>query len=267
VRKPLEEVICFRQKKERHPSSDNVFRILRIWQGFIEICRILSIKVLAAIRLASIERGQGLMSILNKLASALHRKDEEPNVELAQKIAQEEDKEAIQELVSNLHNKNKDIQSDCIKVLYEIGAIKPAIIAEYCKEFLNLLEHKNNRLVWGAMTALDSIALEKPDLLYSELPRIIDAANKGSVIVKDHAVGVLIKLCSLEAYANQTFLQLIEQLKGCPTNQLPMYAENAIPIINMKNKALFTETLLNRLIEIEKISKRKRVEKVIKKLS
>jgi hypothetical protein len=207
------------------------------------------------------------MSILNKLASALHRKDEEPNVELAQTIAHDEDKEAVQELVNNLRNKNKVIQSDCIKVLYEIGAIKPEIITAYCKEFLELLEHKNKRLVWGAMTALDSITLDNPRLLYSELPKIIDAANKGSVIVKDHAVGILIKLCSLETYADQTFPQLIEQLKGCPTNQLPMYAENAIPIIKEKNKALFTETLLNRLIEIEKDSKRKRVEKVINRLS
>ena len=203
------------------------------------------------------------MSILNKLASALHRKDEEPNLELAQTIASDENKEAIQELVDNLHNKKKDIQSDCIKVLYEIGAIKPAIIAEYDKEFLELLEHKNNRLVWGAMTALDSITMENPRLLYSELPKIIEAANKGSVIVRDHAVGILIKLCSLEAYADQVFPQLIEQLKDCPTNQLPMYAENASPIVGEKYTVLFTETLLNRLIEIEKDSKRKRVEKVI----
>lgn len=207
------------------------------------------------------------MSILNKLSSALQRKDEEPNVELAQAIAQVEDKEAVQELVNNLHNKNKGIQSDCIKVLYEISAIKPELIAEYSEEFLELLEHKNNRLVWGAMTALDSITLENPRLLSSELPKIIAAANKGSVIVRDHAVGILIKLCSLEGYADQTFPQLIEQLKDCPSNQLPMYAENAIAIITEKNKPLFTETLLNRLIEIEKDSKRKRVEKVIKKLN
>lgn len=206
------------------------------------------------------------MSILNKLSSALQRKDEEPNVELAQAIVQVEDKEAVQELVNNLHNKNKGIQSDCIKVLYEISAIKPDLIAEYSEEFLELLEHKNNRLVWGAMTALDSITLENPRLLASELPKIIAAANKGSVIVRDHAVGILIKLCSLEGYADQTFPQLIEQLKDCPSNQLPMYAENAIAIITEKNKPLFTETLLNRLIEIEKDSKRKRVEKVIMKL-
>lgn len=206
------------------------------------------------------------MSILNKLSSALQRKDEEPNVELAQAIVQVEDKEAVQELVNNLHNKNKGIQSDCIKVLYEISAIKPDLIAEYSEEFLELLEHKNNRLVWGAMTALDSITLENPRLLASELPKIIAAANKGSVIVRDHAVGILIKLCSLEGYAHQTLPQLIEQLKDCPSNQLPMYAENAIAIITEKNKPLFTETLLNRLIEIEKDSKRKRVEKVIMKL-
>lgn len=58
-----------------------------------------------------------------------------------------------------------------------------------------------------------------------------------------------------------------EQLKKCPTNQLPMYAENAIAIVNDNNKALFIKTLSSRLSDIEKDTKRKRVEKLIKKLS
>jgi hypothetical protein len=40
-----------------------------------------------------------------------------------------------------------------------------------------------------------------------------------------------------------------------------------IPIIHDKNKALFVITLTSRLDDIEKDSKRKRVEKVIKKVT
>lgn len=43
-------------------------------------------------------------------------------------------------------------------------------------------------------------------------------------------------------------------------------AENALPVIDQKNKAVFIKTLTARLNEIEKETKRTWVEKVIKKL-
>lgn len=205
------------------------------------------------------------MNVLNKLASSLGRRDEEPNLELAKQIAAEKDNNAVQELIDNLSNKNKDIQNDCIKVLYEIGEIEPSLITSYVKEFLVLLDHKNNRLQWGAMTALSTITFENPKEIYTSLPEIVSAADKGSVITRDYAVNILIKLCSLKPYANDAFELLNEQLRSCPTNQLPMYAENALPVINDKNKKTFIQTLTSRLDEIEKDSKRKRVEKVIKR--
>jgi HEAT repeat protein len=207
------------------------------------------------------------MSILNKLASALDRRDEVPNQELAKQIAAKKDKDAVKELVENLSNKNKDIQSDCIKVLYEIGAIDPSLIAAYYKDFLTLLDSKNNRLQWGAMTALSSITSENPKAIAASLSKIMAAADKGSVITKDHAVNILIRLCSLKEYADNAFALLNEQLLKSPTNQLPMYAENAMSVISEKNKKKFIQTLTSRLDDIDKDTKRKRVEKVIKKVS
>jgi len=45
-----------------------------------------------------------------------------------------------------------------------------------------------------------------------------------------------------------------------------MYAENAMPVINEKNKNVFIKTLMLRLDEIEKETKRRRVEKVVERL-
>jgi HEAT repeat protein len=84
------------------------------------------------------------------LASSLGRRDEGPNVELAQLIAKIDDMSAVKELVENLSNKKSDVQADCIKVLYEIGDKKPKLISGFAKQFLALLGSKNNRLVWGA---------------------------------------------------------------------------------------------------------------------
>ncbi len=205
------------------------------------------------------------MSVLQSLASALGHRDEIPNQELAAAIAANGNEAAIAELLSGLSGKDKGIRSDCIKVLYEIGERRPALIAPHAGVFVSLLDDKNNRLVWGAMTALDAIAAIDPHGIYRFLPEILDAAGKGSVITRDHAVGILIKLCAAGDYADDCFALLAEQLAKCPTNQLPMYAENALPVVKPGNKALFVKVLTDRLPEIEKESKRTRVEKVIRK--
>ena len=205
------------------------------------------------------------MSIINKLSTSLNRRDELPNIKLAKEIADKNDKNAAKELIETLQNKS--LQNDSIKVIYEIGERKPALIAGYAKEMIALLEHKNNRLQWGAMTALHTITLENPKVIYAGLGKIIAAADRGSVITKDYAVNILITLCSIKNYASNAFSLLIEQLKGSPVKQLPMYAEKAMPVINDTNKLLFIKTLVSRLDDIEKDTKRKRVEKVIKKFS
>ena len=176
------------------------------------------------------------MSILLKLASSLNKRDEEPNIKLAQQIVDTKDTKSVDLLIENLSNKDKNIQSDCIKVLYEIGERKAEIISGYGKNFMLLLENKNNRLVWGAMTALDCITEINPKEIYKNLTKILDASNKGSVIIKDHAISILIKLAKHTNYSDEELALLLDQLKDCPTNQLPIYAENSLAIINDKYK-------------------------------
>ncbi len=206
------------------------------------------------------------MSVLDQLSSSLGRRDEEPNLALAKEIVHTQDKKAVNELVNHLSNTTA-IQNDCIKVLYEIGEQKPELISDYLGVFVKLLSSKNNRLQWGAMTALAAITKEKPKEIYAALPGILDAADKGSVITRDQAVNILITLCTIEKYIDSAFKLLIEQILKSPTNQVPMYAERAFPIVNTQNKSLFIQTLTSRLGDIEKDSKRKRVEKLIQKLT
>lgn len=206
------------------------------------------------------------MSVLDKLACAVGRRDEVPNQELARALAKKPDAKAVRELVENLSNKSKDIRHDCIKVLYELGEADPKQIAPYYKEFLAFLDDKNNRMQWGAMTALSSLAHERPKELLASIGKIIDVANKGSVITRDHCVKILVAIGSDKKNTDKVFPLLREQLLQCPTNQLPSYAEQILPLVTEKHKALFIKTLSSRLDEMEKESKRKRVEKVIGKL-
>jgi hypothetical protein len=104
-------------------------------------------------------------------------------------------------------------------------------------------------------------------LVFNSLGKIIAIADKGSVITKDHCVGILLKLSSIEKYNLDAFSLFIDLLQDCPSNQVPMYAEQAIPVINSENKTKFIRTLNDRIPEIEKDAKKKRVEKVIKNIS
>src|SRR4051812_34459547 len=141
------------------------------------------------------------MKIFEKLASSLGRRDEVPNQELAKEIAAGKDRHAVKELFEGLENKSRDIQNDCIKVIYEVGNVDPKLIAGYHAQLLKLLYSKNNRLQWGAMHALNTIALENPGIIYKSLPQLADAAGKGTVITKDNFMWILIKLCSVPKYA------------------------------------------------------------------
>jgi hypothetical protein len=206
------------------------------------------------------------MSIKNQLATSLDRRDEVPNQELAVKLVQTKNKDAIKEVVSLLQDKDKNIQADCIKVLYEIGALQPALIKDYVDDFVKLLSSKNNRLAWGGMTALNYITSERPEAIYKLLPVLIEAAEKGSVITRDNFVMILIRLEENNNYRGKVFPLLLEQLVTCPVNQLPMYAERALPVIDDSNKQAFVTSLQDLLEEMETESKRKRILKVIKAL-
>lgn len=78
------------------------------------------------------------MSILQLLSSSIDRKDKEQNKKLAAEIANQENVEAIKELITNLNSNDKNIQSDCIDTLYETGYRKPELIADYHNDFLKL---------------------------------------------------------------------------------------------------------------------------------
>lgn len=206
------------------------------------------------------------MTVIARLASSLGRRDELPNQELAVEIVTNLDVDSAAELAENLSSKNKDIRHDCIKVLYEVGQRAPSLIAPYANLFVSLLDSKDNRMQWGGMTALNTITLENPEIVFASIPELAAVADKGSVITRDNFVWILIKLSSIPRYSEQILPLLNEQMLSCPSNQLPMYAENALAVMGGAHKAGFVRTLLSRLADFEKDSKRKRVEKVLKRL-
>ena len=207
-----------------------------------------------------------MSAILEQLASASGQKEQDLNIALAQRIVEAKDKSAVKELIAGLEHKTKAIRYDCIKTLYEIAERHPRLISPYAASITALLDAKDNRMQWGAMHALSALLPEIPGTLYEALGKLIDTANKGSVITRDHLVRILTGLSIQQQYQPTTLPLLIEQVLQAPANQAPAYAEQALPVVTPEFSASFIKALQTRLQDIEQDSKRKRIEKVLKKL-
>ncbi len=179
------------------------------------------------------------MTVINQLSSSLGQKGNDANIALANEIAEIENSDAIKELVENLKNKDKKIQADCIKTLYEIAYIKPDLIASYYSEFLGLLSNKNNRLVWGGMIALMTITDLKSKELFASLDLISDTVNKGSTITIDSGVEIYAKLNKYSEYQDKVENLLIDQLWKCSIKQLPKYMEKSTISISSKTQVVY----------------------------
>ncbi len=210
---------------------------------------------------------RNIMNVIKLLSSSLGVNNDIPNQKLAEEIAETNDSEAIKELVETLQtSKDKKLQSDCIKTLYETGYKKPELIAEFLAVFVEFTKSKNNRLVWGSMIAISSIAKIRPKEVHKSLAAIMLAIDKGSVITKDCGVEILAKLAAHSDFEAACFPLLMEQLKFCSLKQFPQYAEKSVIAVNENNKQVFTELLESKIKELEKESQKKRVGKVMKKL-
>jgi hypothetical protein len=205
------------------------------------------------------------MDVLSKLASALDRNDERPNVELAEALVAKPDKKAIADLADALSIGAVAVQNDAIKVLYEIGERAPELVAPHTGAFLALLKSKNNRNVWGAMSAIDTIAGVRAKDIAAHLKDILAAADKGSVIAKDKAMSTLAKLA--QAGEAKAMPALLERLADAAPNQFPMYAELAATAVTPAHKAKLVGILEARLKTIDAAAKKARVEKVLRRLA
>ena len=204
------------------------------------------------------------MSVLVKLAHSLGRRDEVPNQEVARELAAKKDGKGICEIAENLWNKDKNIQADCIKVLYEVGSIDPKLIADYAEDFLKLLRSRNNRLVWGGMTALAEVARANPDAVFKNLEAIKKAMETGSVITVDTAISTLANTAAAgRKYNEAIFPYLLAHLASCRPKEVPQHSEKTLPAVTSFNKAGFIKVLEKRMEDLSG-SGLARVKKVIK---
>ncbi|MFO0968787.1 MAG: hypothetical protein U0793_24800 [Gemmataceae bacterium] len=200
-----------------------------------------------------------MMSVLDKLAFYQNRGDEVPNQELAKALAMAKDRKGIREIAENLWHDNPQVQSDCLKVLYEIGYLEPALIGDWVGDFIKLLGSKNNRLVWGSMIALSTVAEAKAAELFEQRGAIQEAMERGSVITIDNGVKTLALIAAGNAARIKVlFPYLLRHLETCRPKEIPQHAEKT------SNCSRFFQVLEKRLPELTS-AQGARVRRVIKK--
>lgn len=205
-------------------------------------------------------------TVADQLATALGRKDEGPNIALAEKIARTSNADALKDLVLLMKDKNAAIRHDAIQVIYETGERKPELVIPYKKEFLSLFNHPDNWMKWGAMSALYTIAKAKPELLAKDLTGIVEAMDNGSVITRDHGIYILCSVATLKNHHDNCMELLLEQIEKAPVNQAPMYAEKMAEVISSPYIKKLEKVLSSRKDITEIPSKQKRIGKLLRKL-
>ena len=203
-------------------------------------------------------------AILAKIAFYQDRRDEIPNQQLARELAETRNEPGIAEIAAHLQDKHKNIQSDCLKVLYEIGYLVPELIADYANDFLQLLSSKNNRLLWGSMIALATIADQRADEIWPHVEDIIQTVETGSVITTVWGIKTLaILAASGSERRDKIFPFLLEQLRTCIPRDVPTHAENMLCAVDDTAKVEFLAILASREPELSpaQLTRLKRVQR------
>jgi hypothetical protein len=204
------------------------------------------------------------MSVLNKIAYYLNRRDEVPNQELARELAQTRNLADIRTIAGNLWNREPNIASDCLKVLYELGYLVPELVSEFVDDFIKLLKHRNNRMVWGGMIALSTIASLQADKIFPHLDEIKKTMAAGSVITNDAGMKTLTAVAAQnDEYRRAIIPYLLERLADSRPVDAPRYAEVILTAVGPADKVEFIR-ILEKWIDAAPAARLARLTKVLK---
>lgn len=206
------------------------------------------------------------MAVIEKIAFFRGIRDEKPNQELARELAVNDDRDGLAEIAAGLRHQNPNVRSDCLKVLYETGYLKPDLIAPYIDDLLGLLVSKQNRLVWGAMIALSTIAPLRPEQIIASRNLIMKTIDQGSIITMDAGIKTLAGVAVTgEPYRTEILPYLFSKLRVCRLSDVPRHAENIAGCIPLESKDEFVSILKQRQPEMT-APQSARIQKIIRKL-
>ena len=206
-------------------------------------------------------------NLIDRFSSTQGRRDQGPNRSFAKELAISRDGTSVKKIADLLAaGQGRKLENDMLLCLASLSELAPDLLKPHAGLLIGFLNSKNNRAIWGAMIALSNIAPIIRPLLYKNLPLILDAMDKGTVVTRDHGFVILLHLYEDINYQDDAFGLISEQLNSAPDNQLGQYAEKFIKIASTMHIATALEILENRSRELEKPSHKKRIASIIKKV-
>ncbi len=204
------------------------------------------------------------MPVLDRIAYYQERRDELPNQELAHDLAAASDREGVAEIAAHLWDRNSSIASDCLKVLYEVGYLAPELIADYTEDFFLLLSSKNNRMRWGGMIALSTVASIRADAIHAERALIIQTMKSGTVITLDAGVTTLSRVAETSDERRGELMPfLLDRIETCRLTDVARYGEKVAVAIDLAWVERFTAVLEARLPDLS-ASQATRVRRILR---
>jgi hypothetical protein len=150
--------------------------------------------------------------------------------------------------------------------LYEIGYLAPELVADYCGDFLALLKSKDNRMVWGAMIALATIADLRAKEIWARVDDVIAAVENGTLITVVWGVKTLARVAAADKrYRKKISPILFAQLRNCIARDVPLHAESMVVAIDDSNRQEFLAVLASRQKELT-TAQAARLGKVMKRI-
>lgn len=205
-------------------------------------------------------------NIIDRFSSSLDRRDQGPNEVIAQEIVDLEGGGMLEEVVEVIHSKaSARIKNDAVMVLMAVSRIKSEILVKHADLFINLLDSKINRQVWGSMIALSNMASLVKEKITPYLAKILQAMDEGTVVTRDHGFSILTELYK-EDQSGDLLALINEQLLNAPSNQVGQYTEKFMEVVRKEDIPTFVEALEVRGQELTIEHHLKRLGKNLKKL-
>ena len=125
-------------------------------------------------------------------------------------------------------------------MLYEIGYLAPPLIAKYVDTFVDLLDSKRNRMVWGTMIVLSTIAEEVPKAIWPHRRKIKERIKTGSVITNIAGAKTLINLSKAgDSYYHGLIDDLLMLQKECRNIDFAKRAEEMHVTIRLAHREAY----------------------------
>lgn len=208
------------------------------------------------------------MSISQQLSYSLGLKDQSANKELASKLAMELNVDGVEELTSIIDsNAPRRLKMDATLTLAYIAEKVPNLLKLHIGFLIDNLSNQIDRVSWGSMISLSHLAEENRDFIYKNLPAILDAMDRGSVVCRDYGFKILVTLYTFNEYEEDVFFIILEQLNTAPPNQIGQYSERLIAVVRPNHVDDLINKMEMRRSELTNPHHLKRMDKNLKKLA